>query len=284
VKVIRSPKQMFQISRNIRCKGETIGFVPTMGALHEGHLSLIRKARQENDIVVVSIFINPTQFGPEEDFKRYPRSFQKDASLCHKAGVDFIFYPDVQKIYPLSFKTYVIVENLSNVLCGKSRPVHFRGVTTVVTKLFNIVSPDIAYFGQKDAQQTIIVKRMTEDLNLPVKIKVMPIIHERDGLAMSSRNVYLNERERRDAVVLSSSLKLAQDLIKKGERDAKKIIQNMRRLIQAKKTAKIEYITVVDQDNLQPLKKISDNCLIALAVWIGKTRLIDNTIVNLSIS
>lgn len=280
MKIIRSIRQMSNISRSNRMRGKTIGFVPTMGALHEGHLSLMRRAHKENDIVVVSIFVNPTQFGPQEDFKKYPRNLKGDAGLCRKEDVDIIFCPDAKDIYSENYKTYVEVCDLSNVLCGKSRPGHFRGVATVVTKLFNIVQPDIAYFGQKDAQQAIIIKRMTEDLNIPVKIKVMPIVREKDGLAMSSRNVYLNAQERRDALVLSQSLALAKNLIQNGLRDPNRIISRLKQFIQKKKSAKIDYIAIVDQDNLKPVRKISGNCLIALAVWIGKTRLIDNTVIR----
>ena len=281
MRIIRSPKIMTEVLKKLKLKDRTIGFVPTMGALHEGHLSLIRKARKENDIVAVSIFVNPTQFGPKEDFKRYPRPIRKDIVLCCKEKVDFIFYPKVKDLYPQGFKTFVTVEQLSNVLCGKSRPGHFRGVATVVTKLFNIVNPDIAYFGQKDAQQAIIIKRLVCDLNIPIKIKVMPTVREKDGLALSSRNVYLNQQERKDALVLSRSLNLAKDLIKKGERNAARIINSMRRLIKQKKPAKIDYISIVDPKDLKPVKRILNGCLIALAVWMGKTQLIDNTVIKL---
>ncbi len=299
MRIIRSPKIMTEVLKKLKLKSRTIGFVPTMGALHQGHLSLIRQARRENDIVAVSIFVNPTQFGPKEDFKRYPRPIRKDIVFCRKEKVDFIFYPKVKDLYPQGFKTFVTVEQFSNVLCGKSRAGHFRGVATVVTKLFNIVNPDIAYFGQKDAQQAIIIKRLVCDLNIPIKIKVMPIIREKDGLAMSSRNVYLNQQERKDALVLSRSLNLAKDLLKKGERNAARIINSMRRLIKQRKSAKIDgstsltinpersrridYIAVVDSEDLKPIKKISNGCLIALAVWMGKTRLIDNIIIKSNI-
>ncbi len=281
MRIIRSPKIMTEVLKKLKLKDRTIGFVPTMGALHEGHLSLIRKARKENDIVAVSIFVNPTQFGPKEDFKRYPRPIRKDIVLCCKEKVDFIFYPKVKDLYPQGFKTFVTVEQLSNVLCGKSRPGHFRGVATVVTKLFNIVNPDIAYFGQKDTQQAIIIKRLVCDLNIPVKIKVMPIIREKDGLALSSRNIYLNQQERKDALVLFRSLNLAKDLLKEGERDAGRVINSMRKLIKQRKSAKIDYISIVDPKDLKPVKRILNGCLIALAVWMGKTRLIDNTIVTI---
>jgi len=291
--VIRSLRKIIPLLRKYKVRNKSIGFVPTMGALHKGHLSLIREARKENDIVVVSIFVNPVQFGPKwlwlseakprpsglEDFRRYPRPIKKDLSFCLKEGVDFVFLPKVKEMYPEGFKTYVMVEELSDVLCGKSRPGHFRGVATVVTKLLNIVGPDNAYFGQKDAQQAIIIKRMVKDLNIPARIKVMPTVRGKDGLALSSRNTYLSEKERKDALVLSRSLKLARDLIKRREKRAKKVILSMRQLIQRKKKAKIDYIDIVDISTLKPVKKISKNCLIALAVQIGKTRLIDNIII-----
>lgn len=267
---------MTQVVRKQRQKGRSIGFVPTMGALHEGHLSLIRQARRENDLTVVSIFVNPTQFGPKDDFEKYPRNLKKDAMLCKKEKVDIIFYPNAREMYPAEFKTYIEVKELSEHLCGKSRPGHFKGVATVVTKLFNIVQPDKAYFGQKDAQQSVIINRFVQDLNIPVKIKVMPTLREKDGLAMSSRNAYLSPQERKDAVVLFRSLKLAQDLINKGEKNSRKIISNMIGLIKSKKSAKIDYIDIVDAKTLKFIDRVTDNYLIVLAVWIGKTRLIDN--------
>lgn len=277
---IKDPQRMYAAIRKSRLKkNKTVGFVPTMGALHGGHLSLIRRARRDNDIVVVSIFVNPAQFGPKEDFRRYPRPFKRDAFLCRKEGVDFIFYPTASRMYPDGFRTQVNVKELSDCLCGESRPGHFKGVATVVAKLFNIVSPDIAYFGQKDAQQAVIIKRMLSDLNMPIKIKVLPIVREKDGLALSSRNAYLNGKERKDARVLFNSLNLARDLVKRGVRDAAKIIGPMKRLINEKESAKVDYISVVDTHNLKPLKRISAQALVILAVWIGKTRLIDNIIV-----
>lgn len=281
MRVVRSIKEISGISKQERLKRKTIGFIPTMGALHEGHLSLIRQARRDNDFVVVSIFVNPIQFGPREDFKKYPRGLQRDASLCRKEGVDIIFYPDAKTMYPQDYRTFVAVEGLSEVLCGRSRPGHFKGVATIVTKLFNIVRPDTAYFGQKDAQQALIIKKLTADLNIPLEIKVMPTVRERDGLALSSRNKYLNDRERQDAAVLYRSLNLAEDLINSGVKDTGAIIQKMRRIIQGKNSARIDYISIVDTDNLKPVKKIAGSCLIALVVRIGKTRLIDNILVCL---
>ncbi len=280
MKIIRSIKEMSNFSQMMHIKGKTIGFVPTMGALHEGHLTLIRQVHKENDIVVVSIFVNPIQFGPKEDYRRYPRNLKLDAQLCEKAGADVIFCPEAQQMYPGSYKTYVIVEDLSDCLCGKLRPGHFKGVATVVTKLFNIVNPDIAYFGQKDAQQAIIVKKTVGDLNIPVQIKVMPTIREKDGLAMSSRNAYLNKEERQDATVLYQALILAKNLIREGNINASDIIRKMRQLINKKKRAQIQYISIVDLKDLKPVDKIRDKVLVALSVWIGKTRLIDNIVVG----
>ncbi len=279
MKVIQAPLKITGLLKKLKLKNKTIGFIPTMGALHQGHLSLIRQARKENDFVVVSIFVNPAQFGPREDFKRYPKDIKKDIALCRRQGIDLIFIPKVNRMYPKMFSTHVTVEGLSNVLCGKSRPSHFRGVTTVVAKLFNIILPDIAYFGQKDIQQAIIIKRMARDLNIPVVIKVMPTVREKDGLALSSRNIYLSQKERKDALVLFGSLKLAKGLIKNGIRDADKIIRTMRKLIKKKNNAKIDYVAIVDCENLSPIKKTIKGCIIALAVWIGKARLIDNMIV-----
>ena len=281
MKIIRSLKEMSGFSRKAHVKGKSVGFVPTMGALHEGHLSLIRKARKENDVVVVSIFVNPIQFGPKEDYGRYPRNLRRDSKLCEKSGADVIFYPGQKQMYPLNYKTYVAVYDLSNCLYGKFRPGHFKGVTTVVNKLFNIVSPDNAYFGQKDAQQAIIIKKMAEDLNIPVKIKVLPTVRERDGLAMSSRNAYLNKEERRDATVLNQALILAKNLISQGNTSSSVIIRRMKELINNKKSARIQYILIVDPNDLLPVAKIKDKVLIALSVWMGKTRLIDNIVVSL---
>jgi pantoate--beta-alanine ligase len=280
MKIIKAPEGLFKELKKYKISGKSVGFVPTMGALHEGHLSLIRQARKDNKIVVASIFVNPSQFGPKEDLKKYPRPLNKDLALCYKEKVDYVFLPSVKIMYPENFSTFVNVGGLSEVLCGASRPGHFRGVSTIVLKLFNIIHPDAAYFGQKDAQQAIIIKRMAEDLNLPVKIKVMPIIRDKDGLALSSRNIYLNAKERLDALVLARSLNLARLLIKGGARDAARIISRMKQLINQKKSAKIEYISIVDSANLKPLKQITGNCLIALAARIGKTRLIDNVVIK----
>jgi len=276
MRIIRSIPEMQKISGALKRKGVTIGFVPTMGALHEGHLSLIRQSRKENDITIVSIFVNPIQFGPQEDLKNYPRYFKKDVFLCQKEKVDFIFYPQANRMYPENFKTSVEVKELGKVLCGVSRPNHFCGVTTVVTKLFNIVQPAAAYFGQKDAQQATIIRRMVDDLNMPLKIKVMATVRDPDGLALSSRNIYLNRQERQDSLVLSKALGLAREMIRHGQRNAFSIIARMKALISSKRSAKIDYIAIVDSQTLKPVNTVKGNCLITLAVRFGKTRLIDN--------
>lgn len=280
MKLFRSAKSLQGYLWKLRREGRKIGFVPTMGYLHEGHLSLIRKARAENDVVVISIFVNPIQFGPKEDYKRYPRDLRRDLRLAREEGVDIVFYPSVKEMYPEGFCTYVEVEGLSDVLCGKSRPGHFRGVATVCTKLFNIVGPDVAYFGQKDAQQAIIIKRMVRDLNMPLKIKVLPIVREEDGLAMSSRNTYLSKEERKQAPIIYKALRKAKEAFKAGERDAGKIKREVRDLISSMDKAKIDYVEIVDLKDLRPLKEIDRPALLAVAVWFGKARLIDNVILR----
>jgi pantoate--beta-alanine ligase len=280
MKIIRSIKQMQEAAGNLRRKGRSIGFVPTMGALHAGHLSLVRRARRENDIAVVSIFVNPAQFGPGEDLKKYPRDLKKDAALCRKEGVDIIFYPRPKDMYPQGYKTYVHVEHLSRQLCGRFRPGHFRGVATVVKKLFNIIQPDVAYFGQKDAQQARIIQKMVEDLNVPLKVMVMPTVREKTGLALSSRNKYLTAHEKQDAAVLYQALELARRLIRQGSRDYQDIIKKMRGLIGKKKNIRVQYISIVNLEDLLPVKSSAGKILIALAAHIGKTRLIDNIIIN----
>ena len=276
--VARTIKKTRKIISAVKSKHKTIGFVPTMGALHDGHLSLVRAARETCDFVVVSIFVNPVQFGPKEDFRKYPKMFSRDKRLLQKEKVDLIFYPSKAEMYTKDFSTYVEETYLSESLCGVMRPGHFKGVCTVVAKLFNIVSPDAAYFGSKDYQQACIIKRMARDLNFNVQVKVLPIVRENSGLAMSSRNAYLSREERKDTLVLFESLELAKKLIKDGEKDAKKIINKIRKLIISKKSAKISYIRIVDPMNLRPVDKIRGKTLIALAVYIGKTRLIDNIV------
>lgn len=251
-----------------------------MGALHQGHLKLVRVAKRRCEGVVVSIFVNPLQFGPKEDYATYPRDFKKDQKLLKDVGADVVFYPAVREMYPPDYATYVEVEGLTRYLCGRSRHGHFRGVTTVVAKLFNIVRPHIAVFGQKDAQQALVIKRMVRDLNFDIEIVVVPTVREADGLAMSSRNLYLTQKERTQAPVLFRSLQLAKRLIKAGERDATKVKRTMRRLIQNEPEGRIDYVEIVDTQRLEPVKVIKGEVLIALAVYFGKTRLIDNLIIR----
>lgn len=257
-------------------QGLEVGFVPTMGYLHEGHESLIKKAHEENDKVVVSIFVNPTQFGPNEDLEAYPRDLERDSEICREAGADLIFHPEVDEMYKDDFCTFVNIEGLSKGLCGKSRPIHFRGVCTVVSKLFNIVAPNRAYFGQKDAQQLAIIKRMVRDLNFNIEVVGCPIVREEDGLAKSSRNTYLSTEERKAAVILNKSLSRAKEAINNGERDAKNIISLIAEGINTERLAKIDYVEVVDSISLEAVEKIEKSVLVAIAVYIGKTRLIDN--------
>lgn len=261
-------------------EGLTVGFVPTMGYLHEGHKSLMQAARANNDKVVVSVFVNPMQFGPNEDLESYPRDFEKDSALCESVGVDLIFHPEPEEMYADGFCSYVDMNGLTGELCGKSRPIHFRGVQTVVLKLFNIVKPDRAYFGQKDAQQLAVIKRMVKDLNVDTEIVGCPIVREADGLAKSSRNTYLNPDERKAALILSRSLKLGRELIENGETDSKAVIKAITDSINTEPLAKIDYVDVVDFDTITPVDKIGKSVLVAIAVYIGKTRLIDNFIIE----
>lgn len=267
--------------KKIKKENISIGLVPTMGYLHEGHISLIKRAREENDIVITSIFVNPTQFGPNEDFEKYPRDEKRDLQKCEENGCDIVFLPQKEDMYPKDFLTFVQVEKLGKGLCGKSRPIHFRGVTTVLTKLFNIVKPDRAYFGQKDAQQLVIVKKMVEDLNMDVEIIGCPIVREADGLAISSRNTYLSAEERNDALFLNKSLKLAKNLIENGEKNISTIKDEMEKTILSGKNNTIDYIEFVDTKTLNPISQIKYEVLIAIAVKAGNTRLIDNMIVEL---
>lgn len=274
MKIINKVEDIKEIVKDVKCLNKTIGLVPTMGFLHEGHLSLIKKARDENDFVVVSIFVNPTQFGPNEDFDNYPKDLKNDFKKCEEAGVDLVFNPFEDQMYN-NHKTYITVDDLSNQLCGLSRPIHFRGVCTVVAKLFNISKADKAYFGQKDAQQLMIIKKMVKDLNFDIEIIGCPIIREKDGLAKSSRNKYLDEKQRKDATILYKAISKAKEIIKKGM-DSKALIDEIRNVINEVSYAEIDYIEVVDLELLQPVKNIDDDVLIALAVKIGPARLIDN--------
>ncbi len=282
MRVIRSIQEMYKLSESARKEGKIIGFVPTMGYLHEGHLSLIRIARKRCDLLVVSIFVNPTQFGPNEDLNSYPRDFERDSKLCEKEGVDVIFAPSAEEMYPDGYSTWVEVKGpVTEVLCGAFRPGHFRGVTTVVAKLFNIVQPHFAVFGQKDAQQLVVIKKMTRELNFPVEIVAAPTVREKDGLAMSSRNEYLNEKERKVAPKIYQSLILAKNMLLRGERDTEKIKNEMRKFLESAKLIKVQYIDIVDADTLEPLKNARGRVMVALAVFLGRARLIDNIIVDL---
>jgi pantoate--beta-alanine ligase len=253
-----------------------VGLVPTMGALHQGHLSLVRAAKAKCDVVAVSIFVNPTQFGPNEDFSKYPRSFERDRELLEKEGVDLLFAPSVDEMYPKGAVTYVTVENLSEKLCGKSRPGHFRGVTTVVSKLLHIIEPEAAFFGQKDAAQVTIIRSMVRDLDMPVEIVVCPIVREPDGLAMSSRNAYLDPQQRKSALILYRSLMQVQDLFNHGERDAGKLISAAREIFAQESPARLDYFEIVDPGTLDPVSHMTQRALVAVAAFVGTTRLIDN--------
>jgi len=281
MRIIRTVKEMSAFAKSIKLKGKRIGFVPTMGYLHEGHLSLMRIARNKCDVLVASIFVNPTQFAPNEDLDAYPRDFARDEMLCEREKVDILFYPSVNDIYPKDFRTEVRVHELGDVLCGASRPNHFAGVATIVAKLFNIVKPDIAVFGQKDAQQAVIIRRMTEDLNFDVEIVLGPIVREADGLAMSSRNKYLSTKERETAPVLYRALSEVKSAIEAGEMtDSEDVIELIRSKILSTGDFRIDYIAVADPESLEPVKKIERRVLILLAAKIGSTRLIDNILVS----
>lgn len=280
MKIIRSIEEMKAVTRALKKQGCSLGLVPTMGYLHKGHLSLVRACLKAADICVVSVFVNPTQFGPNEDFKEYPRDLLRDTGLLDQEGVNFVFAPQPEDMYPSDYKTYVEVHDLQNKLCGKSRPAHFRGVCTVVLKLFNIINPDIAFFGQKDAQQAIILKRMAKDLNLDVNIKIFPIVRDKDGLALSSRNAYLDTRQRQAALVLSRGLKQAQEMFDQGVRESNLLLRKIEDEIKTEPMVKLDYAEIVDPINLEPVSQIEKEALIAAAVFIGKVRLIDNIFIN----
>lgn len=280
INIVHTISDVRQQVKEWRKQGLTIGFVPTMGYLHEGHQSLIKKAVEQNDKVVVSVFVNPMQFAPSEDLESYPRDLQADARLCDETGADLIFNPEPEEMYTDGFCSFVDMNGPTAELCGKSRPIHFRGVCTVVSKLFNIVTPDRAYFGQKDAQQLAVIKRMVMDLNIPVEIIGCPIIRESDGLAKSSRNTYLNEEERKAALILSKTIFMGQKLVEDGLTDANELKSLMKKNIETEPLARIDYVEVVDFNDISVRETVSDNTLIAMAVYIGKTRLIDNFIVE----
>jgi len=280
MRTISSAAEMTAISREARRSGKRVGLVPTMGALHEGHLSLVRAARSQNDVVVVSLFVNPTQFGPKEDFSKYPRTLEKDAALLEAEKVDYLFHPSVEEMYPQGSSTWVIVEGLSEKLDGRSRPGHFRGVTTVVSKLFNIVQPDLAFFGQKDAAQASVIRKMVRDLDFDVRIVVCPIVREKDGLAMSSRNVYLNPEQRKAATVLYRSLMRVQTLADQGEANAAKLMAAGKQVIGEEPLARLDFFEIVNWDTLDPVPDISKGALVAVAAYVGETRLIDNLLLH----
>lgn len=280
MEIIQRILQMKELSRKARSEGKVIGFVPTMGYLHEGHLSLVREARKMADIVVVSIFVNPAQFGPNEDLDRYPRDVTRDAEQLSAENVDYIFLPKTEEIYPEGYRTYIKVRELSDVLEGAVRPGHFEGVTTVVLKLFQAVNPHFSYFGQKDAQQLVIIRRMVQDLNLDVEIIRLPVVREADGLAMSSRNIFLSPEERKAAPVLYRALQRAQSMIEQGERKTKTILKQIHEIIEAEPLAKIDYVAAVDLNDLKDVKTLKGKNLIAIAARFGTTRLIDNIMIE----
>ena len=279
MKIVGTVKEVREQVKEWKKQGLSVGFVPTRGYLHEGHKSLMDAARKGNDKVVVSIFVNPMQFGPTEDLATYPRDLDHDAALCESAGVDLIFHPEAEEMYEKDFCSFVDMTGLTEGLCGKTRPIHFRGVCTVVNKLFNIVTPDHAYFGQKDGQQLAVIKRMVRDLNMDIEIVGCPIVREEDGLAKSSRNTYLSSEERKAALILSKTVALGKELAK-TEKDANKVVEAMKKNIETEPLAKIDYVEAVDALSMAPVEKLEGTCMLAMAVYIGKTRLIDNTLIN----
>jgi len=280
MRVCHSIDELRAASRTGRREGKSLGLVPTMGALHEGHLSLVRAAKAQCDLVVVSIFVNPLQFGPNEDLAKYPRNFDRDRDLLAKEGADFIFAPSVEEMYPPGAVTYVTVEGLSDKLCGGSRPGHFRGVTTVVSELFNIVEPGRAFFGQKDAAQSIIIRRMVRDLNIPVRVVVCPIVREPDGLAMSSRNAYLDAGQRKSALVLYRSLTAVQERFDQGERKAHVLVDAGKQTLAHEPLVRLDYFEIVDPETLDPVDDLSRGGLVAVAAFLGNVRLIDNIVLR----
>ena len=280
MEVAKTIEEVRSLVSNARSEGSKIGLVPTMGALHIGHISLIEAADKDCDFVAVSIFVNPTQFGPGEDFEKYPRPLEADLEICRKAHVDVVFAPEPRQMYPAKNITWVNVEKLTEPLCGRSRPGHFRGVTTVCAKLFNIVAPDAAYFGQKDAQQAIVIKRMVADLNMPLEIVICPTVREPNGLAVSSRNQYLSEQQKKDAANIYKSLQTCRRLIDAGTTETRQIIAEMKKILQQVPSIEIEYISIVDAETLESIEIIAGEVLAAVAVRIGTTRLIDNILVD----
>jgi pantoate--beta-alanine ligase len=280
MQILRSTKEMQALCRKFREQGKQIGLVPTMGALHAGHLSLVRAARNASDVVAVSIFVNPTQFGPNEDFSRYPRTFEQDCALLEAEHVDVLFAPPVDEMYPHGASTFVLVEGVSDRLDGASRPGHFRGVTTVVNKLFNIACPHRAFFGQKDAAQAAVLRKMIRDLNMDVELVVCPIVREQDGLALSSRNVYLNGEQRRQALVLSRALQRVGELSAAGEGSTAKLLQEAKMVLATEPAVRLDYLAAVDPDTLEDLAVVREGALVAIAAHVGPTRLIDNLVIS----
>jgi len=280
IKVIKEIDRMQQEANRLLHEGKTIAFVPTMGCFHDGHLALMREGRKHGDALVVSIFVNPAQFGPTEDYQTYPRELNQDIRLAESVGVDVVFAPEANAMYERGHETYVNLETLRRRLCGPSRPGHFRGVATVVAKLFNIVKPHVALFGKKDYQQLAVIRRLARDLNYDIKIVGVPTVREADGLAMSSRNTYLSKKERRSALALYESLQLAQELVAQETKDAGKLIEEASRLIVSYPDTKVDYVTLCDPDTLEDVERVDRPSLMALAVWVGRTRLIDNAILT----
>ena len=280
MKIISSVKKLRPLLHQARLHQKRIGFVPTMGALHEGHAVLLKHSQKENDLTILSIFVNPTQFGPKEDYRAYPRTKNKDVLLAKKLNIDIIFYPSVKEIYPSRYLTFVDVDEMTKNLCGRFRPGHFRGVATVVAKLLNTVQPNTLYLGQKDAQQCVVIRQMAQDLNFPVQVKVVPTVREPNGLALSSRNQYLSTQELKEAAVLYQSLRIARQKIQQGTRRAAAIIELIKSYIHKKTSGKIQYIECVDANTLQTITTLKGRILIAIAVWFRQARLIDNIIVN----
>ena len=280
MKICESSEQVSAAVRAAKSREQRVGFVPTMGALHEGHLSLVRAARQQCPFVVASIFVNPAQFGLNEDFAKYPRNLERDRQMLESEGVSLLFAPTVEEMYPVGASTFVTVEGLSDKLCGRSRPGHFRGVTTVVSKLFHIVEPDLAYFGQKDAAQAAIIRRMVRDLKFPTEIVVCPIVREADGLAMSSRNAYLNPAQRKQALVLFRAISRVQTLVDQGEADSRKLIAAAKAVLEEEREVRLDYVEVVNPESLEPVADVSKGALVAVAAFVGNTRLIDNLLLT----
>jgi pantoate--beta-alanine ligase len=278
MKVIQKPKDLQKLSNEMRRNDQIIGFVPTMGYLHDGHISLLTAARSQSSMVVLSIFVNPTQFGPHEDLSIYPNDLPKDLAVAEAAGVDLVFTPSNEDLYGPHYQTYVHLNELPNHLCGLHRPTHFQGVATIVTKLFNIVKPHMAFFGEKDYQQLAVIRQMVLDLNFDIKVVGCPIVREKDGLAMSSRNVFLSANERQSALSLNKTLIHAQDQVSQGVKDAALLIENAQQRIESQQDTKVEYIRICDKDTLTDIPSVDKNCLMAMAVKVGKTRLIDNCI------